>query len=208
MADDLESLRREIDAADDKILDALNARFALAARMRDYKKTHNLPAVDKAREDAIMKRVIALAPAAERDTVYGVYERIFSGSRGVIETVARGVAIRDGKILLCHAKGGSSSYLPGGHIEFGETAKDALAREIAEELGVAADVGDFLGVVENSFTQAGKPHAEINLVYRVRVDGFPTTSREDWITFSWCPLDALDKADLLPRAMIPLCRAE
>ena len=45
-----------------------------------------------------------------------------------IETIARGVCIVDGKILLCRAKGGKSTYLPGGHIEFGETGREALVR--------------------------------------------------------------------------------
>ena len=82
-----------------------------------------------------------------------------------IETIARGVCVRDGKLLLCRAKGGSSTYLPGGHIEFGETGRQALVREVKEELGVESSTGAFLGVVENAFLQHGKPHAEINLVY-------------------------------------------
>ena len=53
-----------------------------------------------------------------------------------IETIARGVAVKDGKILLCKAKCGSSTYLPGGHIELGETGREALVREIKEETGL------------------------------------------------------------------------
>ena len=82
-----------------------------------------------------------------------------------IETIARGVCVRDGKLLVCRAKGAKSCYLPGGHIEFGETGRQALVREMKEETGLAATTGDFLGVVENAFEQHGKPHAEINLVY-------------------------------------------
>ena len=84
-----------------------------------------------------------------------------------IETIARGVCVVDGKILLCRAKGGTTTYLPGGHIEFGETGRQALVREIKEELGLESSTGAFLGVVENSFIQHGKPHAEINLVYQL-----------------------------------------
>ena len=70
-----------------------------------------------------------------------------------IEVIARGVCVRDGKILLCRAKGGATTYLPGGHVEFGETGREALVREVKEELGVDAGTGEFLGVVENSFQQ-------------------------------------------------------
>ena len=125
-----------------------------------------------------------------------------------IETIARGVCVRDGKLLLCRAKGGSSTYLPGGHIEFGETGRQALVREVKEELGVESSTGAFLGVVENSFLQHGKPHAEINLVYELKLGNgergmgngeLPTLqSQEDWIEFEWCDLNRLEEANLLP----------
>ena len=120
-----------------------------------------------------------------------------------IETIARGVCVRDGKLLLCRAKGGSSTYLPGGHIEFGETGRQALVREVKEELGVASSTGAFLGVVENAFLQHGKPHAEINLVYELELENGelpPLNSQEDWIEFEWCDLNRLDEANLLPPA--------
>lgn len=117
-----------------------------------------------------------------------------------IETIARGVYVRDGKILLCKAKGGSTTYLPGGHIEFGETGRKALVREMAEETGLEVETGRFMGVVENSFLQHGKPHAEINLVYEMTlVDADAAVSaKEDWIEFLWCPLSELEGARLLP----------
>ena len=143
-----------------------------------------------------------------------------------IETIARGVCVRDGKLLLCRAKGGSSTYLPGGHIEFGETGRQALVREVKEELGVESSTGAFLGAVENTFLQHGKPHAEINLVYELKLGtgngerGMgngewgtgngergtgngelpPLNAQEDWIEFEWCELNRLDEANLLPSA--------
>ena len=118
-----------------------------------------------------------------------------------IETIARGVCVMDGKVLLCRAKGGSSTYLPGGHIEFGETGREALVREVKEELGVDSETGRFLGALENSFVQHGKPHAEINLVYELKLKDAPAEtirSREDWIEFEWRGLDDLTAANLLP----------
>ena len=116
-----------------------------------------------------------------------------------IEVIARGVCVQEGKILLCRAKGGATTYLPGGHIEFGETGRQALVREVKEELGVDAETGAFLGVVENAFEQHGKPHAEINLVYELKLPSTtPALAREDWIEFEWRGLAHLD--DLLPAA--------
>ena len=119
-----------------------------------------------------------------------------------IETIARGVCVRRGKVLLCRAKGGASTYLPGGHIEFGEKGAEALAREMKEEAAVEATVGGFLTVVENSFIQHGKPHAEINLVYAMSVpDDADCKAVEDWIEFEWRDVSDLDSANLLPAEM-------
>ena len=115
-----------------------------------------------------------------------------------IETIARGVCIKDGRLLLCKAKGGRTTYLPGGHIEFGETGREALVREMREETGLASETGRFLGCVENSFLQHGKPHAEINLVYELKIADAGVTAKEDWIEFLWCPLADLASANLLP----------
>lgn len=126
-----------------------------------------------------------------------------------IETIARGVCIQNGKVLLCRAKGGATTYLPGGHIEFGETGRQALVREIKEEMGVDATAGVFLGVVENQFRQHGKPHAEINLVYRLTLpEGTAATAQEDWIAFEWRDLADLDAARLLPSEMARLITAK
>ena len=210
-------IRRDIDKADDAIVAALNARFALSDEMLKTKQAirdagGECPPVDKNREKAIYERMTSAAPLAHRDTVFSIYERILGGSRGMVETIARGVCIRDGKVLLCKAKGGMSTYLPGGHIEFGETGAVALVREIQEELGVESKCGDFLGVVENSFLQHGRKHAEINLVYKLEIPLFTNsdsallTSQEDWIEFVWCPLAELDAANLLPAEMANFCR--
>ena len=113
-----------------------------------------------------------------------------------IETIARGVCVVDGNILLCRAKGGKTTYLPGGHIEFGETGRQALVREIKEELGLDSSTGAFLGVVENSFLQHGAPHSEINLVYELSLAQGEIHAQEDWIEFEWRDRAHLD--DLLP----------
>ena len=74
-----------------------------------------------------------------------------------IETIARGVALSDGRILLCKAKGGSTTYLPGGHIELGETGREALVREMKEETGLDVSVGSMLirsGIAEENVEKA------------------------------------------------------
>ncbi len=122
-----------------------------------------------------------------------------------IEVIARGVCIVDDHILLCHGKRSTLTYLPGGHIEFRETARQALEREIAEELGRASTAGRFLGCCEHAFLQNGEPHAEINLVFELTIPGLapgaPVEAAEAWIGFRWQPLDELRAARMEPAVL-------
>ena len=127
-----------------------------------------------------------------------------------IETIARGVCVKDGRVLLCYPKDKSYSYLPGGHIEFGETGREALVREMKEETGLDATAGDLLGVVESSFVQKGEKHCEINLIYKMSLasslsSSSPLSALEDWICFDWVPCDKIASANLLPPEMEPYC---
>jgi 8-oxo-dGTP pyrophosphatase MutT (NUDIX family) len=57
-------------------------------------------------------------------------------------------------------------YRPlGGGIEFGETSRDAVIREIREELGAEIENVVWLGTIENIFTLEGDPGHEIVLIY-------------------------------------------
>lgn len=199
---ELDELRAEVDAADEAILAALNRRFAASDRIRELKSHAGLPRVDMAREREILAMAAAAVPAAKRDIACAVFEKILGGSRGEIETIVRGVCVRDGRVMLCRAKGANTTYLPGGHIDFGETGAEALAREMKEETGLDVRVGKFLGIVENSFLQHGEKHCEINLVYAMELteggDG-EVPSLEDWIGFEWCSVTDLASANLLPQ---------
>ena len=126
-------------------------------------------------------------------------------TQGQIETLARGVCLMDGQLLLCRNRQVGNVYLPGGHVEFGETGAEALMREIREEMGCRSRVSGFLGCAEHFFRQKGEPHAEINLVYVLKVAGIvpadPLPSREAWIEFFWHPLARLGAARFEPAAL-------
>jgi 8-oxo-dGTP diphosphatase len=57
---------------------------------------------------------------------------------------------KDGRVLLIQrAKPPAGLWsLPGGHVEFGETALAAAQRELLEESGVTADLTEFVGLYE------------------------------------------------------------
>ncbi len=49
---------------------------------------------------------------------------------------AAGILIRDKKLLVERSKGKEYIIAPGGSIELGETAEEAVIRELMEEFGV------------------------------------------------------------------------
>lgn len=66
----------------------------------------------------------------------------------VIIDVVAAIIERDGKILLAQRpEGGDQAGLwefPGGKVEAGESQKAALIRELREELGIEAEVGNYV----------------------------------------------------------------
>ncbi|SFB56710.1 NUDIX domain-containing protein [Pseudomonas sp. NFIX10] len=58
----------------------------------------------------------------------------------------------------------------GGGIEFGERSRDAIIREVQEELGASISDLRLIGTLESIFTYAGKPGHEIVQVYDATFD--------------------------------------
>jgi 8-oxo-dGTP diphosphatase len=73
--------------------------------------------------------------------------------------VVAGVIIRDGTILICQRTRHQSMPLkwefPGGKIEFGEQPRDALRRELEEELGITAEIGDEVSRIVHAYPNGG-----------------------------------------------------
>ncbi|MDW0117052.1 NUDIX domain-containing protein [Sporosarcina thermotolerans] len=116
--------------------------------------------------------------------------------------LARGIFIKDNQVLLAQAIGEKNTFLPGGHIEFCESAKDALAREVEEELGISCTVGNFLGLVEHKWEKKGILNCEVNQVFEVTskslTAGINPQSSEPHLQFFWCKEEDLDNCNLQP----------
>ncbi len=120
--------------------------------------------------------------------------------------LARGLILEKGKVLLAHQKGAENTFLPGGHIEMGEKAELALAREIEEEIGKKAIIKQFIGAVECSWIENEQANHEINLLFEVLVpdldSGEAPVSQESHLEFFWANPADLKTHNLLPEPII------
>ncbi len=124
-----------------------------------------------------------------------------------IELIARAVIRQGDRILLAHMIGETNTFLPGGHIESGEYADEALKRELREELGVEAMIGGFMGVLEHKFTdEYDRYHEELNLIFETSIDSDNVASAESHLEFIRVKPKDFEKRVLLPSSLQWLLR--
>ena len=125
----------------------------------------------------------------------------FEETKSHIQSIVRGLLVHGEEIILCRAKGADYFFLPGGHIEDGESARTALLRELKEETGASNfESPSFIGVCENVFSQEeGVSQHEINIVMKVGVPlELKIHSQEDHIEFVSIPRKDLNDYNILP----------
>lgn len=115
-----------------------------------------------------------------------------------IEVIARAFILVGKKALLCKMKGENWYFLPGGHINFGERAEEALLREIEEELGISIKIQSFIGAVENFYIEKEEKHQEINLIFSATPKEVVLKSKENHIEFVLKDIKSLVKERILP----------
>jgi len=127
--------------------------------------------------------------------------------------------VQNGRVLLQCPPGTNDYALIGGHVEFGETAKATLIREIREEIHTDAIIGDLAAVGEVYIDWGHLPDGtprhchQIGLYFHATVDeaqlpqadrffGYDEVGNERYtLEYIWMPLDELrDKIE--SKAMI------
>ena len=131
----------------------------------------------------------------------------FSLSGGCFNCRVAAVIVRDGKILAMQDDRSPYWYLPGGRMRLGETAQQALGRELEEELGAAGELLRPLWLNQGFFTEevSGKRFHELCLYFLVRLsadqvpDGeFFRREGERLHRFCWLSFEQLEGEDVYP----------
>lgn len=134
-----------------------------------------------------------------------------------------GIAVHEDRVLLHRSEHDDFWALPGGRLEVGETAADALRREMMEEVDADVKVGRLLWVVENFFnhypldqppdTSLANAHHEIGLYLSMELPAhllnatsflggeLTGTSNEFTLEFRWFDRDEIAEIDFRPASL-------
>jgi ADP-ribose pyrophosphatase YjhB (NUDIX family) len=85
---------------------------------------------------------------------------------GILNIRVGGIIMRDGKLLMVGNDRSDYLYSVGGRIKFGETAEEAIVREILEETGVKMEI-DRLGFVHENYFYGDAPANLGKLIYEI-----------------------------------------
>ena len=120
-----------------------------------------------------------------------------------------GLFLSEGRILAMHDERSPYYYLPGGRVKLGETAEEAILREIREELKLEARILRPLWLNQAFFTEDvdGLRYHELCLYFllaaadgelEARGERFILRERRHTLRFEWLAFDALKDAYFYP----------
>ncbi|MDE6200755.1 MAG: NUDIX domain-containing protein [Clostridiales bacterium] len=118
------------------------------------------------------------------------------------------IIIEDGCVLLATNEGADYYYTLGGRVHFGETAYNAVLREVKEETGVDYEVDRLAFINENFFISSGdankgKKIHELAMFFVMKPRGKKETFANNLCSvgierFEWVPIDKLKDLRVFP----------
>ncbi len=119
-----------------------------------------------------------------------------------------GIIKKENKFLIMKVNKTSYYHLPGGHIEIGEDSKQAVIREIGEEIGCEVQKAKLFAIQENFWIRRGKQCHGIEFYYIIKPNKqFQMKNyekkeidkgEEKLLEFKWVTLEELKNIDLRP----------
>lgn len=114
-----------------------------------------------------------------------------------MKQVAAALIFRDGQVLICQRTRYQTMPLkwefPGGKIEQGEQPIDALRRELEEELGIDARIGDEVARIRHNYKGGSSVQLRFFLVNHFEGEPENRIFRD----IQWVPLTDLERFDFL-----------
>lgn len=88
-----------------------------------------------------------------------------------------GMIIKNNKLLVHETQKSNGYCLPGGHVEVGESTKQAILREMKEELKINVKITNLFCINENIYDTGETTSQEINYYYKLEnLDFLPDES--------------------------------
>lgn len=117
--------------------------------------------------------------------------------------------VHDGKILAMHDERSPYFYLPGGRVGLGETAEDAVIREVQEELHITTNIQRPLWLNQAFFTEDvdNQRYHELCIYFLMDFSGTDLLARGNTFTvqegkrthrFEWLPFERLQHEYFYP----------
>lgn len=111
--------------------------------------------------------------------------------------VVAAIIQRTNQVLICQRRPDQAMPLkwefPGGKVELGESAEQALQRELKEELGISAEIGRRIAHTRHTYRSG----SVIDLQFFVVHDFDREITNHIFNALVWCPLDELTRYDFL-----------
>lgn len=132
---------------------------------------------------------------------------VYEPRENEVEVTTGAFIIRDGKLFLATGPKFHDKWtVPGGHVDYRETSKQCVEREVKEELGVKCKAIELISASELTHHMIrGKDRHFIFLNWKCEINEEPKIDGREFTKKVWMPLkEALDNPDVMPTVKEPL----